>query len=336
MDTTDKTLLNLAQIDFEITKNPYEKFASTLGIDESDVLNRLKRMKDEKIIRYIGASVDSSNLNFNGILVAVKVPVNRIDEVSKLINTHPGITHNYLRKDEYNMWFTISEPNDFNVEATVKKLMNLCKIEDFLLLKSDLKYKVNFSLKADIKDKENYNFEKIERKKIKKTYELSARDREIIIELKKPFNIVSRPFNELSQRLNINENELIEKLRDYRKSGVIRKVGAIIAQRKVGYNYNALVLWNIEEDKIDLFGEKLASYKNISHCYRRTVYPNWNYPIYSMIHCYDENHFKELLKLLKEDETVIEYKILRTEKELKKKRMNFSDLSYREWHETYL
>ncbi len=332
MDNIDKKLINLIQNNFELIPAPYEKIGILLGISEEEVLTRLKRMKNEKILRYIGASIDYTNLNFNGILVAAKVPVGEIDKSASIINSHPGITHNYLRKDEYNMWFTISEPDSYDVEKTAKKILNLAKLKDYMLLKSEKKYKLNFSLNAYAKESDDLNFEKIKTKKIVKEIQINNIDRRIIEELKQPFPIINRPFYELSRKLEMSEEELLEKLLYYKNSGLIRKVGAIISQKELGYNYNALVLWNVEEHKIDFFAQKLSSFKNISHCYRRTEFPHWKFSIYSMIHCYDENHFEKLIQFLNEDENVLDYKILQTEKELKKKRMSFSDLEYEKWH----
>ena len=335
MDNIDKKLLNITQICFEITETPYAKIGSILGISENETLSRLRKLKDEKVLRYIGASIDSSYMNFNGLLVATKVPLEEIDSVANIINSHPGVTHNYLRMNDFNMWFTILEPNSYDVEETTKKMLEMAKIKEYMLLKSEKKYKLNFVVDANSSNKSRFKLGEVQTKKEKSKTELKSEDIRIIERLKQPLPINSRPFLSLSETLNISERKLLKKLSNYKESGVIRKIGGIVSQRKLGYKYNALVLWNVHRDKIDDFAEKLANTKNISHCYRRTTYQNWEYSIYSMFHCFDENHFKELLKFLNDDAPVNEYMILRTEKELKKKRMNFSKLEYSNWHEYY-
>ncbi|WP_320047132.1 AsnC family transcriptional regulator [uncultured Ilyobacter sp.] len=335
MDNIDKKLLNITQTGFEITETPYRKIGSILEISEEETLSRLKKLKDEKVLRYIGASIDSSYLNFNGLLVAIKVPFEEIDSVAEIINSHPGVTHNYLRMNEFNMWFTILEPNSYEVEETTKKILEMAKIKDYMLLKPEKKYKLNFVVDANTNDYSGFKFEEVQIRKEKSKMELKSEDIRIIERLKQPLPINSRPFHALSEEFNISEKKLLKKLLDYKESGVIRKIGGIVSQTKLGYKYNALVLWSVHKDKIDEFAEKLANTKNISHCYRRTTYQNWDYSIYTMFHCFDENHFKELLKFLSDDEPVNEYMILRTEKELKKQRMNFSKLDYSKWHEYY-
>ena len=335
MDNLDKKLLNITQTGFEITVAPYEKIASILRISGNETLLRLRKLKDEEVLRYIGASIDTSYLNFNGLLVAAKVPFEEIDSIAKIINSHPGVTHNYLRMNDFNMWFTIFEPNTYDVEDTAKKMLEMVKIKDYMLLKSEKKYKLNFVVDANSSDKNGIEFAEAQTKKEKCKMELKSEDIRIIERLKQPLPINSRPFLALSKTLNISEKKLLKKLSNYKESGVIRKIGGIVSQRKLGYKYNALVLWNVHRDKIDDFAEKLANTKNISHCYRRTTYKNWEYSVYSMFHCFDENHFKELLKFLSDDESVYEYIVLRTEKELKKKRMNFSKSEYSKWHEYY-
>lgn len=335
MDNIDKKLLNITQTGFEITETPYEKIGSILGISEEETLSRLRKLKDEKVLRYIGASIDTSYLNFNGLLVAAKVPVEEIDSVAEIINSHPGVTHNYLRMNDFNMWFTILEPSCYEVEETAKKILEMAKIKDYMLLKSEKKYKLNFAVDANSSNYGGFKFEEVQIKKEKSKMELKSEDIRIIERLKQPLPINSRPFHALSEEFNISEKKLLKKLLDYKDSGVIRKIGGIVSQRKLGYKYNALVLWNVQKDKIDDFAKKLANMKNISHCYRRTTYQNWEYSIYSMFHCFDENHFKELLKFLSDGEPLNEYMILQTKKELKKQRMNFSKLDYSKWHEYY-
>ncbi|WP_319371910.1 AsnC family transcriptional regulator [uncultured Ilyobacter sp.] len=335
MDNIDKKLLNIAQTCFEITETPYRKIGTVLGISEEETLSRLRKLKDEKVLRYIGASIDSSYLKFNGLLVAVKVPFEEIESVAEIINSHPGVTHNYLRMNDFNMWFTILEPNSYEVEETTKKILKMAKMKDYMLLKPEKKYKLNFVVDANSSDFSGFKFEELQVRKENSKMELKSEDIRIIERLKKPLPINSRPFHALSEEFNISEKKLLKKLLEYKESGLIRKIGGIVSQTKLGYKYNALVLWNVHKDKLDEFAEKLANTKNISHCYRRTAYQNWDYSIYSMFHCFDENHFKELLKFLSDDESVNEYMILRTERELKKQRMNFSKLEYSKWHEYY-
>ena len=113
MDNTDKKLLDIVQDGFPLTSEPYREIASLLGVSEQDVIPRLKRLKDEGIIRRIGAIFDSKKLGYCSTLCAMKVPDQRIDEVALIINEYNGVTHNYLRNHEYNVWFTITTRKSF-------------------------------------------------------------------------------------------------------------------------------------------------------------------------------------------------------------------------------
>jgi DNA-binding Lrp family transcriptional regulator len=148
MDVIDKKLLNIVQTDFPIDVAPYQKLGEMVGISEEEVIFRLHQLKDNNIIRRLGGVFDSRKLGYKGTLCALKVPTDRIDEVAKVVNRYPGITHNYLRDHPYNMWFTILAESP---EQVAKVLLEICEetgIKETLNLPAErfFKLKVNFKL----------------------------------------------------------------------------------------------------------------------------------------------------------------------------------------------
>lgn len=108
MDNIDRQLLNLMQDDFPLSPTPWLDMAAELGIGEDEVFTRLQRMKDEKIIRRIGGIMNSRRIGYHACLCAVSLPEERLEAAAALINPHPGVTHNYQRDHEYNLWFTLT------------------------------------------------------------------------------------------------------------------------------------------------------------------------------------------------------------------------------------
>ncbi|MCL5780087.1 transcriptional regulator [Desulforamulus profundi] len=151
LDHLDRRLLNLVQSDFPICPQPYQVLAEQLGITEQEVLQRLERLMQQDVIRRLGGVFDSRKLGYKGTLCAVKVPQDRIDEVAAVINSYLGITHNYLRDHEYNMWFTILAQSPAKVEQILKEIKEKTGIEDIINLPSQRFFKVlvNFDVRDE-------------------------------------------------------------------------------------------------------------------------------------------------------------------------------------------
>lgn len=124
MDAIDKKILNIIQKDFPVVAEPFKAVANKLGIGEDEVLKRIKDLKDEGIIRRIGAVFDSKKMGFASTLCAAKVLKKDLRKFIEVVNSYPGVTHNYRRKHDYNVWFTFIAPD----EKTLKK--SLSEISD--------------------------------------------------------------------------------------------------------------------------------------------------------------------------------------------------------------
>jgi len=148
IDDTDKKILNEIQSFFPVTSRPFLEIGMRLDLSEDEVLERIKRMKSNGIIRRIGGNFNSRGLNFTSTLCAAKVPEEKLDHFVEAVNRYPGVTHNYLRNHDYNVWFTFiaedmafidSALRDIRIETGVKEILNLPAVRTF-------KIKVNFAL----------------------------------------------------------------------------------------------------------------------------------------------------------------------------------------------
>lgn len=119
LDALDKKLLDIIQTDFPITPRPYAELGQRLGITEAEALARVRAMKERKLIRRLGANFQSAKLGFRSTLCAAKVPDDKMDAFVAEVNSHPGVTHNYLRNHAYNIWFTCIGPSWESVCATL-------------------------------------------------------------------------------------------------------------------------------------------------------------------------------------------------------------------------
>ena len=122
MDSIDRKLLDIIQTAFPLVPRPYEELGRQLGISEEEALSRVKALKEKKIIRRLGANFQSAKLGFRSTLCGAHVPEEKLDSFIAEVNALPGVTHNYLRNHEFNVWFTLIGPSWDNVCATLKDL----------------------------------------------------------------------------------------------------------------------------------------------------------------------------------------------------------------------
>ena len=116
MDSIDHQLLDILQTDFPLVEQPYAALAEQLEIDERQVLERIRRLKEKRIIRQVSAIFDSRKLGYHSTLAAFSVSEPRVEEVAKALSGHSGVSHSYLREHRYNLWFTMTLPPENNCE----------------------------------------------------------------------------------------------------------------------------------------------------------------------------------------------------------------------------
>jgi siroheme decarboxylase len=142
MDTIDKNLLNEIQSDFPITSNPFLEIGKRLNLSADEVIERINRLKEEGVIRRIGGNFNSRKLNFTSTLCAAKVPEEKIDDFVAAVNSYKGVTHNYLRKNDYNIWFTFIAPDVAFIEKSLEEIAEKTGVNDILNLPAVKMYKI--------------------------------------------------------------------------------------------------------------------------------------------------------------------------------------------------
>lgn len=141
-DEQDKEILNRIQSDFPITPRPFLAIAEDLGLTEEAVIESVTRLKDSGIIRRIGGNFVPGKLGFVSTLCAAKVPEDKIDDFARQVNQFPGVTHNYLRDDEFNIWFTFIAPSMTEIEENLKTISSATGITDILNLPATNVFKI--------------------------------------------------------------------------------------------------------------------------------------------------------------------------------------------------
>ena len=142
MDDIDRAILNLIQSDFPIASRPYRVIANDLGLSENEVIKRLSRLKKNKIIRRIGGNFVPEKLGFVSTLCAAKVENDKIDFFASIVNRYKGVTHNYQRNNEFNIWFTFIAPSMQEIEENLKNISQATGIKEIINLPATKVYKI--------------------------------------------------------------------------------------------------------------------------------------------------------------------------------------------------
>jgi DNA-binding Lrp family transcriptional regulator len=141
-DDIDRAILNRIQSDFPIAKSPFLSIAQNLGLSEEKVINRIKRLKKKGIIRRIGGNFAPEKLGYVSTLCAAKVPRDKIGGFSEAVNRYPGVTHNYLRDNPYNIWFTFIAQSMSEINENLEKISQETGVTDILNLPAAKMYKI--------------------------------------------------------------------------------------------------------------------------------------------------------------------------------------------------
>lgn len=337
MDAVDKEILDLVQKEIPLVAEPFKILAEKVGISEEEFLQRLNTMKGEAI-RQISAICDTKALGYKSSLVAARIAPEKLDEMAKVFNQHPGITHNYKRNHDFNLWFTIAVPPNsrFGLEKTVEILGGMADVESIRILPTLKLYKIGVQL--DVKKESEANAKAAptyteEMRQAAMNMELTDRDIDAILELQKDLEITSRPFDALAANANMTTDELLGHAHRLVERGQMRRFSAVLNHRKAGFRANGMGVWNVPEDQVAEMGLKMGSFRAVSHCYLRPTYPDWKYNIFTMVHGRDMEECESILQAI-EDETGIKDRItLYSTKEYKKTRVSYFTPEIYEWEE---
>jgi len=146
LDDIDRRVLDVIQAAFPLCRSPYAELGRRVGLSAEAAMARVQSLRERGLIRRIGGVVNSRELGLVGTLVGMKVPPDRIDAVAAVVNAVPNVTHNYLREDDYDMWFTITAASRDDVTAILADIREKTGIEDVLDLPSLRTFKINVHL----------------------------------------------------------------------------------------------------------------------------------------------------------------------------------------------
>jgi DNA-binding Lrp family transcriptional regulator len=323
LDKIDKELLNGIQWSFPLNERPFIEIARMHKLSEQEVIGRIARLKDAGLIRQISAIFDTRRLGYKSALIAFSVEADKLDEVASQINRHPGVSHNYERNHEYNMWFTLAVPPNDSMKAVLDRMAGLNGVLKYRLLPTLKLFKIGVRL-----DMVNDDADKPEPTDAVKAFNpskalLTDQDKNLIRELQKDIQLVPEPFIKSAKNLGMSTADLLSKAKEFERTGIMRRFAAILRHREAGFSANGMVVWNVPEDKVEETGYKIASFPQVSHCYQRPVYADWPFSLFSMIHARTTEAAETFASEISSAVGIKDYRILYSSREFKKERVKY-------------
>jgi DNA-binding Lrp family transcriptional regulator len=333
LDEDDKKLLNLMQGSFALTERPFAHVAQLAGLAEADVLERVQRLLDGRIIREITPIFDTRALGYSSMLVAAKVDPEVPHRAAKIINGHPGVTHNYLRNHDFNLWFTIAaEPDSkLGLDGTLEILAAETGAESIRQLPTLTLFKIRMDLEmeggTDALAAAGEAVAPIELDPI----EVTEEDIATIRATQGRMPVVSEPYVPAAEKLGVPVGEVLRRLESLRERGGLRRVAAILYHRRAGFSANGMGVWEVPEAEILETGKRMAAFRGISHCYQRPTYADWPYSVFTMAHGRSKEECDAVLDAIAETTGITNRATLYSSTEFKKVRMLYFTDDFRRW-----
>ncbi len=314
---------------------PYDVLATRLGASPDDVRTALADLRASGVVRRMGASFSSKHLGYTSTLCALAVPPERdLDEVAAIVNAVPNVTHNYARPHAYNLWFTLIARDRNEVASLMRRIVEETGCSDALELPATALYKIRVdfsSLRAPFPPKTTNAphplrlrpLFRLNPPRTRTPFPSSARPlamgehsmqralsmRETrstghsCIGLRETSRLPGAhdPFAEAAAvigtetGLSVSEDDVLERLRSWRADGTVRRFGAMVRHRKMGFSLNAMTVWDVACEQADQAGHLFAQAPCVSHCYRRPKAQRWPYNLYTMVHAKSQRQLDQAI-----------------------------------------
>jgi DNA-binding Lrp family transcriptional regulator len=339
LDGADKRLMNLLQSRFPLAREPYTAIAAEAELRVDEAMARTQRLLDERIIREITPIFDTRALGYSSMLVAAKVDAAHPHRAAGIINGHPGVSHNYLRTHEFNLWFTIATPPDsrLGLDGTLAILQRLTGAESIRQLPTLCLFKINMNL--EMEGGTEALAASVEaappRELTRQPYD--ERDIAVIRALQGPMGVTDRPYDGAASQVGMSVEAFLDHLRGMVDRKLLRRVAAILYHRRAGFSANGMGVWRVPEDRIPEVGRRMAAVRGISHCYQRPTYPDWPYSIFTMAHGRSKTECDAILDRIADEHSLHgpDRATLYSSTEFKKVRLHYFTPDYAEWEDEH-
>jgi DNA-binding Lrp family transcriptional regulator len=324
----DRRVLTEIQAGFPVTWAPYCELGERLGVAEVDVLESVLKLRESGVVRRIGAIFDSARIGYRSTLCAIAVPEAKVEDVAGLISGYAEVTHNYLREDRYNVWFTLIASSRERIGEILADIAFRTAIGDILDLPAIRLFKIKVDLDLTGERPARQDAPAMTRPDEVEAVSLTQDERDLARLLQEDLPYSEHPFDELAAMLqehgvDVDGAWVLDRTGAWVSSGVIRRFGAAIRHHATGFTANAMGAWTCPEERVEDVGRIMASFKEVSHCYQRPVLPQWPANMYTMIHGRSREECEDVARRIREASGLAEPRLLYSVREFKKTSMRY-------------
>jgi siroheme decarboxylase len=338
LDDLDRRLLNLMQGRFALVPRPYAEVAREAEVSEAEALARVSRLVDERIIREITPIYDTRALGYRSMLVAAKVDAEFPHRAAEVINAHPGVSHNYLRNHDFNLWFTIAvEPDSLlGLDGTLDVLQRLTQAESIRQLPTLKLFKIRMDLEMEGGTERLAAAGEAVAPAETEPQPYDEFDIEVIRATQGPQAVVAEPYAPAAERLGLPVERLLDHMRGMVERRLLRRVAAILFHRRAGFSANGMGVWKVPDERILELGPRMAAVRGISHCYQRPTYEDWPYSVFTMAHGRSKEECDAILDSIAEMTGIDERATLYSSTEYKKVRLLYFTDDFKRWEKEHV
>jgi DNA-binding Lrp family transcriptional regulator len=333
LDDLDRRLLNLMQGSFSLAARPYAAVARAAEISEDEALARVSRLVEDRIIREVTPIYDTRALGYASMLVAAKVDPEYPHRAAEIINSHPGVSHNYLRDHDFNLWFTVAvEPDSaLGLQGTLDVLQRLTGAESIRQLPTLKLFKIRMDLEMEKGTDALSTVAEAAEPAETEPQPYDDLDIEVIRATQGKQPVVAEPYAEPAERLGMPVEALLAHMEGMIERRLLRRVAAILYHRRAGFSANGMGVWKVPEARIPELGPRMASVRGVSHCYQRPTYPDWPYSVFTMAHGRSKEECDAILDSIAEMPGIEGRATLYSSTEFKKVRLLYFTDDFKRW-----
>jgi DNA-binding Lrp family transcriptional regulator len=320
LDLTDRRILNALQGSLTLAETPFASIAEECGVTEDELLRRAQALRDAGVLRHLSPIFDVFRIGYKSALIAFAIDPARLDEAAAVVSAHPGVSHNYAREHRFNLWAVLAIPRERDFEGEVEALARGAGAISYHVLPALKLFKI--AVEYDMVGKKTDSKPR-EQKPRAARRDLTAEERDVIRVCQDDLPLVSRPWAAAARELGMSETALLDKLRALEDEGILRRMAAVLRHQEAGFSANGMACWRVPEERIEEVGAILAADSRVSHCYWRPTFPDWPYPLFSMVHCETRADVTEIVADLSKKTGVTDYEILWSAREYKKERVRY-------------
>jgi siroheme decarboxylase len=337
LDDVDRRLLNLMQGSFPIARRPYAQVAELAGMEEAEAMERVTRLLAQRIVRQVTPIFDTRALGYSSMLVAAKVDPEHPHRAARVINAHPGVSHNYLRSHDFNLWFTIAtEPGSpLGLDGTLQVLAREAGAESVRQLPTLKLFKIRMDLEMEGDTQALAKAAQASEPVELERQPYDELDIAVIRALQGDMPVCEEPYAAAAAAVGMVQERFLAHLAGMQERGLLRRVAAILYHRRAGFSANGMGVWRVPEEKILDIGKRMAAVRGISHCYQRPTYPDWPYSVFTMAHGRSKEECDAILDAIADQTGIEERATLYSSTEFKKIRLLYFTDEFKAWEQQH-